>query len=88
MWSLIRLGPASTYQSEFGLGKWDGFVTNANYLSRLNILVDDTISSDAQGAAKTIPEKLRRRKDEQQLARESANDGEPLSPCPKCFYLA
>ncbi|CAG8490317.1 1111_t:CDS:10, partial [Acaulospora colombiana] len=37
MWSLIRLGPGTTYRSNLGLDKMDGFATNANFLLPMDI---------------------------------------------------
>ncbi|CAG8442168.1 1318_t:CDS:10 [Diversispora eburnea] len=37
MWSLIRLGSGSLYRSNSGLDKWEGFITNTNFLLPLDI---------------------------------------------------
>lgn len=37
MWSLIRIGPGSLYRSNSGLDKWEGFITNTNFLLPLDI---------------------------------------------------
>ncbi|CAG8561680.1 2805_t:CDS:10 [Ambispora leptoticha] len=46
MWSLIHLGSNAIYDPKVGLDKWDGFVTNANFLLPWNIIVSEHNQED------------------------------------------
>ncbi|CAG8434596.1 6983_t:CDS:10 [Ambispora gerdemannii] len=46
MWSLIHLGSSTIYDPKVGLDKWDGFVTNANFLLSWNIMLSEHNQAD------------------------------------------
>ncbi|CAG8578307.1 13154_t:CDS:10, partial [Cetraspora pellucida] len=48
MWSLMQVGSGSTYRSNSGLDKWEGFITNANFLLPLEISLMANLSKKVQ----------------------------------------
>ncbi|CAG8652201.1 681_t:CDS:10 [Gigaspora margarita] len=56
MWSLMQIGSGSTYRSNSGLDKWEGFFTNANFLLPLEIPLIANLTKKVQDELMRVKE--------------------------------